>query len=318
MAAVVPRRWQTWAAILMIAAIGCVALFAPSIAPAEEPANPSPMKVIGSSRDPVPQPPSSAARLGTTPHQYDVFYTLIWGTRQALGFGIGVTLVTALFGTAIGAVCAYLGGLLNRLFTRLTNALLAFPLMAAIPFMVMFSRFLLMRISPGDPAAQAAAQESSFFIQLLYNLFERVGPFTLAVILLTWIPYARLVNDQILRLKNTEFIVAARSLGARNRRIILRHLIPNSLTPVVVWATKSIGALVILQAAFTFIGMDEGSAWASLLEEGKYWIIGPGGSLLTHWWVYLPVTLAIIAFGFAWNLLGDEMNSVFNPRERNG
>lgn len=323
---VFPRRWQTWAALVMVLAIIGVALFAPSIAPAEDPVNPDPMKVIGNSRDPVPHPPNPEARLGTTPHQYDVFYTLVWGTRQALGFGIGVTIISAVFGTAVGAYCAYKGGLFNRMFTRVTNALLAFPLMAAITFIVMLFRLILTKISPGSENNIATGggqdirrtvEEASILFQFLFALIRQTSPFTLAILMLTWIPYARLVNDQILRLKQTEFIDAARSLGARNRRIILRHLIPNSLAPVVVWATKSIGALVILQATFSYIGLGGGSAWAALLLEGRHWIIGPGGSLLAHWWVYLPITLAIIFFGFVWNLLGDEMNSVLNPRERN-
>jgi peptide/nickel transport system permease protein len=231
-----------------------------------------------------------------------------------LGFGLSITLVTLLFGTLLGAVCAYAGGLINRMFMRFTNALLAFPLMAAIPFMFLLFRFLLMKISPGTADS---VEEVPAIITFLFGLFEKISTFSLAVMFLAWIPYARLVNDQILRLKQTEFIEAARSLGARNRRIILRHLIPNSLAPVIVWATKSIGALVVLQATFTFIGLDNGSAWAALLLEGRFWIIGPGGNLLTHWWVYLPITLAIIFFGFVWNLMGDEMNSLLNPRERN-
>ena len=305
------RRWQLWAAVLLVAGILAAALLAPVIAPPDDRANPELLRQAGSAQDPVPHPPAPGAPLGTTPHQFDVFYTLIWGSRQALGFGLSITLISALLGSLAGAVCAYAGGLLNRLFLGVTNALLAFPLMAAIPFMVLLMDFLLMKVSPGDPTAQVTGA-AAFFL----NLFQKTGAFTPAVLLLYWIPYARLVNDQVLRLKETEFIVAAKSVGAKKRRIILRHLLPNSISPVIIWATKNVGALVILQATFTYIGLDNGSAWAALLREGRHWIIGPGGNLLTHWWVYLPITLAIILFGFAWNLLGDEANTAINPRER--
>lgn len=311
MPAPIHRRWQLWAAVLLVAGIVAAALLAPVLAPPVDRADPQMMKRTGSAQDPVPHPPSPGSPLGTTPHQFDVFYTLVWGSRQALGFGLSVTLLSALIGTLAGAVCAYQGGFLNRLFLGITNAMLAFPLMAAIPFMVLLFDFLLMKVSPGDPTAQVPAA-----VSLLYHLFERVGAFTPAVLLLYWIPYARLVNDQVLRLKDTEFISAAKAVGAKNRRIILRHLIPNSIAPVIIWATKNVGALVILQATFTYIGLEDGSAWAALLREGRHWIIGPGGDLLAHWWVYLPVTLAIILFGFAWNLLGDEVNTAINPRER--
>ena len=121
---------------------------------------------------------------------------------------------------------------------------------------------------------------------------------------------------KVLQLKESEYVLASQALGASPLRIILRHLIPNSLTPVVVWATRSVGSLVVLQATFSYIGLGGGSAWAMLLNFGKNWIIGPSGGLLAHWWVFLPITLAIVWFGFAWNLLGDELNTWLNPRER--
>jgi len=324
------RRWQTWLAAIMIGAILCVAILAPSIAPPGNVFVRGQLKVVASGQGVRPNPPSQEALLGTIYSQeyhYDVFYTLVRGTRQALQFGLGVTLITTLLGALIGAVCAFQGGLLNSFFLRITNAILAFPLMAAIPLIGLFYSLIMAKVFSASAATQyiinsqeelqTAVGGLSAVARFIVSLVMRVGPFTLSILLLSWVPYARLINDQILRLKNSEYILAARSLGARKNRIIFRHLIPNSLTPVVVWATKSVGSLVVLQATFTYIGLGGGgSAWASFLDMGKYWIIGPGGDLLTRWWVYLPITLAIVFFGFAWSLLGDEVNTWLNPRER--
>jgi len=320
------QRWQTWVAACLIAVILLLALFAPYISPPDDPDHPRPLqKAADTTNNAIPQPPTREALFGTTPHQFDVFHTVVWGTREAVLYGLGVTLITAMIGTLIGAISAYIGGFLNNIFSRFTDAFLAFPLIAAIPLMQLYYRVVFATVFPphlsesfqiaGMPAFQLAEGEIQLYIQLMFVIFTRVNPFTLALILFAWIPYARLVNDQILRLKKYDFVLAARSIGATNLRIIGRHLLPNSYTPIVVWATKSIGGLVILQATFTYIGLGGGSSWASLLSIGKDWIIGPGGNLFAHWWVYLPITAAIILFGFAWNWLGDELNIWLNPRE---
>jgi peptide/nickel transport system permease protein len=318
-------RWQSWLVFLMAAYILLVALFAPLLAPPADPDHPAPVNRVGSRDDSIPHLPGPEAPLGTTPYQFDVFYSLIWGTREALRFGIGVTLVTAVLGTLLGALSAFKGGAVNDLFLRLTDASLAFPLIAAVPLMQIYFRAVYAAVFPPQLASTdpgmgtvslALAEKIPFLIQLLYLVFRQFGFFTLAVILLAWIPYARLVNDQILRLKRTDFILAAQSLGTRRSRLIFRHLLPNAITPVIVWATRSIGALAILRTTFAFIGLGSSDTWATILTLGKDWIIGPGGNLLAQWWVYLPVTVTIVVFGFTWNLLGDELNIWLNPRER--
>jgi hypothetical protein len=95
--------------------------------------------------------------------------------------------------------------------------------------------------------------------------------------------------------------------------VIRRHLIPNSIGPALVMTARDVGNAVILQATFTFIGMGGTSAWGLLLSKGKDWVIGPGGDLLTYWWVFLPATLAVTTFGVAWNLVGDGLNEALDP-----
>ena len=152
-------------------------------------------------------------------------------------------------------------------------------------------------------------------VQWLAEVFLLIKPFPLAVILLSWMPYARMINDLVIRLKKTEYIEAAEAIGAKKRRILFRHLLPNCLSQNIVLAARDIGGLVILRATFTYIGLTDGSPWATMLILGKNFVFGPGGSPGTYWWVYLPISVAIVLFGLGWNILGDELNIWLNPRE---
>jgi peptide/nickel transport system permease protein len=135
----------------------------------------------------------------------------------------------------------------------------------------------------------------------------------IALILFSWMPYARVMNVVVSRVRNTDYIEASRALGAGHGRLIFRHLIPNSVTPIIVMAAKDVGGMVLLQATFTFIGLGGNSPWGLMLVRGRDWIISPNG-ILTFWWVFLPATLALILFGIGWNLLGDGLNDALNPR----
>jgi peptide/nickel transport system permease protein len=147
---------------------------------------------------------------------------------------------------------------------------------------------------------------------LLINL----DPLTISLILFSWMPYARLVNTLVIELKQTDFVMAARSVGVKPARILFRHILPNAITPAFVLAARDVGAVVILQATFTFIGLGGGSVWGSILINGRNWIIGPGGDVLEYWWVYIPATLAVILFGIAWNLFGDGLAELLDPFTR--
>jgi peptide/nickel transport system permease protein len=195
---------------------------------------------------------------------------------------------------------------------RITDAMLAFPLIAAI---VLFQQLLLL--------SYKASGALIFFGQIytqgspptsLQIFLTWIDPVMLAFILFSWMPYARVMNAVVLLNKDREFIQAAKALGAGHFRVLIHHLIPNSISPSVVLAAKDVGGMVLLQATFTFIGMGGKSDWGNLLVIGRRWIIGPGGNPLTYWWVFIPATLALVLFGIGWNLLGDGFNDWLNPR----
>jgi peptide/nickel transport system permease protein len=146
------------------------------------------------------------------------------------------------------------------------------------------------------------------------NFLLSLDPVMLALIFFSWMPYARITNTTVMGIKRATYIEAAVALGASRRRIIFRHLIPNTISPVIVLATRDIGSMVLLLATFTFIGIGGRSEWGNLLAFGRNWVIGPGGNPLARWWVFLPATLALMLFGIGWNLLGDGLNDWLNPR----
>jgi peptide/nickel transport system permease protein len=321
------RHWQIWLALFLIGIFVILALASPILAPPVNPGQNSPLKLAGPITDMMPHPPSSEAILGTTPQQYDVFYTVVWGSRNALIFGLSVALVSALVGTLIGVVSAYWGGTANRISMSITDAFLTFPVIGAVVFISMI--FTMLYTNSGmymsqtlqgnivfTPIPGVTGISLNFLQSALFYFLVHVNRFALAIILFSWMPYARIINNQVSRIKQAEYVIAAHATGVRKGRIIFRHLLPNSISPAIVLAARDVGSMVVLQATFTYIGVGGNSPWGQLLSIGNKWILGPGGSLSTYWWVYLPTTLAIILFGLGWNLLGDELNNLLNPRER--
>ncbi|MDK2980463.1 MAG: peptide/nickel transport system permease protein [Chloroflexota bacterium] len=302
-------RWQSLAAIALVVLIALTALLAPVLAPVQAEEGSPYFKVVCDELRCQPQPPSAQSPLGTVA-EYDVLHTLIWGFRQALTFGLTTAGLTALLGICLGAVAAFSGGWLDQLIMRVCDGFLAFPIIAAV---AMFSQ-VIAYLTPESlglslVAYQAIPENPSFLQSLVLNS----DPVLIALILFSWMPYARIVHAQVLQVKKTEYVDAARTLGIRRGRILFRHVLPNAISPAIVMLTRDIGRMVVLQASLTYIGISNSSAWANLLTSGKDWIIGPGGDLLKRWWIYLPITLAIVLFGISWNWLGDEVNIWINP-----
>jgi peptide/nickel transport system permease protein len=285
---------------LLVGAFFVIAILAPVLAPPDDPENPSTTRVVGRYYDYLPHPPSEEALLGTVPGQLDIYYSLIWGTRSALRFGLVVALSTAVIGILVGALSGYRGGIVEGLAMRVTDAFLSFPAIAGV--------WLLQQVMmPGSPYGELTPIQ-----QVFYDL--RLDPVLLTLILFSWMPYARLTHANVVQQKRAEYVEAAVSVGVRSRRIIGRHLLPNVLPPVVVLGARDVGAMVILATAFTFIGLGGSTEWGMLLVAGRDYVIGAGGNPLTYWWVFVPTTVALILFGIGWNLLGDGLNTVLDPR----
>jgi peptide/nickel transport system permease protein len=294
-------HWQGWLGLGLVSFFIAVAALAPWIAPPADLANPGDFKVVGRRTDRLPRPPNAQLLLGTASGQIDVFYSVVWGTRAALRFGLIVAGSAAVIGVLMGAVSGYAGGRGSAITLRITDAFLAFPVLAG----VWLFQLVMLPLLGADPTPLMAFLAES-----------NITPVMVALIAFSWMPYARLINTGITRLKTAEFVLAAQALGAGRRRLIFRHLLPNSISPAIVLLARDIGGMVILEAAFVFIGLSSGGPWAEMLVNNRSWIIGVAGNPLTYWWVYLPPTIALILFGIGWNLLGDGLNDALNPRDQ--
>jgi peptide/nickel transport system permease protein len=311
------KNLSIWFGALIVGLFFLAALAASLLAPPDPGAEFSTFRDIHKLNKYVPFQPGTGLLLGSVPdpanqRQIDVWYSLVWGARSALRFGLLVVLITGAFGVILGGVSAYLGGLPNTLVMGFTDAFLALPVITGVIFFNQFVQFLL---------SASGAKFTWYGLNVyLYSesptawqrfLFD-VDPLLIAFIVFSWMPYARLMNSVVLRARQEEYLLAARSLGAGHLHLIFRHLIPNTISPAIVLATRDVGYLVLLQAGFTFIGLSNRSEWGALLSLGKNYVIGPGGNPFTWWWLYLPPTLAIVLFGMGWNLLGDGLNDWLN------
>jgi peptide/nickel transport system permease protein len=310
-------RWQNWLGFLLVMLFVLVAVAAPLLSPMD-PKDPGLFKKVGHTRaeklDISPHPPSDIAPLGTLPYQYSVYHTLVWGTRDALRFGLVVVLISGLFGVTWGASAGFAGGAVNTVMMRVADAFLAFPVIAGVVFLQQLVAIAVEAVGGiyyfnffGQGPRIDDVGTSPIQVVLGY-----ISPMMLSLILFLWMPYARMTNSMVISLKNTEFIHASRALGSSSVRTVFRHVIPNSLAPSVVLMARDVGGVIILQATLTFIQLGGDSPWGDMLSQGRSFIINAGG-LLHFWWVYIPATAAVMLFAIAWNLLGDGLNDVLDP-----
>ena len=308
-------RWTNWVAIALVLVYVYFAIAAPYLSP-QDPKNPGMYLRVGKPAEPRPQPPSEKAILGMLPFGMDVYHSLIWGARDALQFGLIVTVSTALFGILYGAMAGIASRSVGTVMLRIADAFLAFPPIAGLVFLqqlIQVSMASLGQIGFYSPFFTRGFNTEPVPPMLQYIL-DHLNPLMLSLIIFSWMPYARLVNAMVLTLKQTDFVQAARALGGSPFWIIRKHLMQNATGPAMVLAARDVGGVVLLQATLTFIQLGGASVWGSMLAQGRNWVIGAGGSLFTYWWVFLPPTLAVMIFGIAWNILGDGLSDVYNLR----
>ena len=302
--------------ILLLIAFIVVAILAPVLAP--PPAN---------SRDPymiprdgfatAPKPPSEKHPLGTTEGQYDIYYGVIWGTRTAFRIGVVITVFTTLGGLLIGSLAAFYRGWLDELLMRITEIFQAFPFLLAAITLTSVLQTLYGRGAAGPLLAVAKLLA---LVTFAHNPAEPLDPVQLqvltgmiAIIGFGWMTYARVIRGNIIAVRDLDYALAARTIGARPLRILFRHLLPNAVFPVLVLASMDIGAYVLSFAALSFLGLgaQRGYAdWGQIINFARNWI----PSLATNWYIIVYPGLAIVLFVLAWNLVGDALRDILDPR----
>lgn len=312
-------RLQNWVSVLLILIYIGVAIAAPFLSP-DDPEDPGAFMQVGRATEGQPQPPGEKAVLGMLPFGIDVYHALIWGSRDALLFGLIVTISTAVFGVLYGAISGFVGNRLGNFMIRLSDSFLAFPPIAGLVFLQQLFATTITAMGGIYFFSEYYGQvvEITGPMTAIQYLLERVNPLMLSLIIFSWMPYARLVHSIVLTLKQTDFVQAARALGGSPFWIIRKHILRNSTGPAIVLAARDVGGVVLLQATLTFIQIGGDSIWGTMLSQGRNWVIGAGGSLLQYWWVYLPPTLAVMFFGIAWNMFGDGLNDALEPTSQRG
>jgi peptide/nickel transport system permease protein len=225
---------------------------------------------------------------GTTSGQYDLFYGVVWGARTALKIGLFIEFWTLLIGIIIGALAAFYGGWLDNILMRVTEIFMAFPFFLAA---LTLSAILTPRLGKG------------------------IWPPLVAMIVFGWMTYARIIRGDILTVRERDYVMAARVIGVKDNRIIMKHVIPNAIYPTMILASMNIGADVISFAALSFLGIgtEVGYAdWGQMISFARNYI----PTLSTYWWIVLFPAVALILFTLGWNLVGDALRDIMDPRMR--
>jgi peptide/nickel transport system permease protein len=294
--------------LILILFFVVLALVAPVIAPPREGVDPYSMPRDGFSSDPKPMGSAWTRNVppvpfwykavtgkdqwvhifGTSEGQYDIFYYVIWGTRTAFFTGLLVTVATLLIGIIYGSVSAYYGGTLDNIMMRIVDVFMTLPF-------IMAALILAAVLTP--------------------RIGKSLIPTMTALIAFGWMGYARIIRGDILSVKERDYIMAARVVGVKDSRILFRHIIPNAVFPTLVLASLAIGDVVLSFAALSFLGIgtEVGYAdWGQVLSFARNWIT----SLNIYWYIVVWPGITLVLFVMGWNLVGDALRDVLDPRMR--
>lgn len=277
------QRRRTWrrfakhrgalAGIAIVLLLVAIALTAQWLAPYDP--NKTNLKLRGAG-------PSWAHPFGNDDVGRDILSRIMYGSRIALLVGIGATSIAVTIGILVGSMAGYFGRWIDFVLSRLIDTLMAFPILA-----------------------------------LLLTLSALLGPSLRNVIIIVgftfWASYARVIRAEVLSLRERDYVLAARASGARDKRIILQHIVPNAIGPVIILASLAVGGVIIFESALSFLGMGISRptpSWGTMLSDGRDHIrnyphiaIAPG----------LAIAITVLAF----NLIGDGLRDALDPRERN-
>lgn len=255
---------------ILVSLLVFAAMFAPLI---------SPYKPTSIDIENVLSPPSVSHPFGTDELGRDVLTRMLWGSRVSLKVGFVAVGISIFIGILVGSMAGFYGGRVDAVLMRFVDMMLAFP---------------------------------TFFLILAVIAILEPGIFTImAVIGITgWMDVARLVRAEFLTLKERDFVLAARALGAGDLRIIFRHILPNALSPVFVAATFGVAGAILVESSLSFLGLGvqpPSPSWGNILTAGK-------DNIEVAWWLSLYPGLAILITVLSYNLMGEGLRDALDPR----
>ena len=226
------------------------------------------------------QPPSGSHLLGTDRYGRDLFSRIIIGAQTTIFSALALVAGITIAGTVIGVICGYVGGWIDSLIMRISDIFLAFP-------------------------------EMVFAIAIAGVLNGGIWSAAIAVGLIAWPRYARVARSQVLAMKNHQYMNAAKLMGTRWYKVILKHIMPNILGPIVVTAALDVGAMIMNLAGLSYLGLGvvpPTPEWGSMMSEGR-------SMLQTSPWIVLAPGLAIFITVIIFNLLGDTVRDILDPKQ---
>jgi len=284
-------NYTALAGLIMVIVMVAIAILAPVLAPPLP--NADPLQIPRDWRFANPIPPGAEGHaLGTGNNGIDMYYGLIWGARTTLITSLFVVLTSAIIGVVLGAVAGFYGGRIDELLMRITDIFLSLP------------------------ALILAMAITAVLTRSLENIM-------LALIIVWWPAYARLIRGQVLTVRESTYVEAARSIGVKKSRILFRHIVPNSLSPLVVSITLDLGAVCLVAAGLSFIGFGVQSGyaeWGRMVSDGQLWMppvmTQYNGVYYSAWWTWALPGLFILIFTMGFSLLGDALRDILDPRTR--
>jgi peptide/nickel transport system permease protein len=273
--------------LLILISMFLMAIMAPVLAP---PVYQDQYQMPKDFQDPVP-PGAEGHPFGTGVWGADIYYGIVWGARLSILVAVYVVFSAALIGIMIGAISGYVGGWFDEIVMRITDIFLSIPgLILSMAIVAVLSRNL-----------------------------ENI---MLSLIIVWWPSYARLVRGQVISVKESTYVEAARAVGVKKSRILFRHIVPNSMAPMIVSITMDLGAVVLVAAALSYIGfgVPPGTAeWGKMVSDGQSYFLSTveyNGELINPWWMVTFPGLAILLFVMGFALLGDALRDILDPRAR--
>ncbi|MEP6621827.1 MAG: ABC transporter permease [bacterium] len=265
---------RVWIAGGVLGLIGLVSLAAPLLAPFDPNAQLDIAHFAG-------QAPSRMHLLGTDPYSRDVLSRMLYGGRVSLTIALASVAMAVSFGTLVGVIAGYFGGIVDAVLMRFVDAAYSVP--------------------------------SLLYLLVVAALWGDIGVLRLTVLIasVAWFTVSRLVRAKTLLVRDTEFVVAARALGVSDARILARHVLPNVIGPAIVSSTLTVGNVILLEAGLSYLGIGVRSpqaSWGNIIQDGAE-------RLSDLWWLTLFPGLAILMTVFACNALGDALRDALDPRQ---
>jgi len=298
---------------------------------------------------PQPVPPTTRHIFGTiisnqVAGQYDIYYGCIWGTISAFRIGIMVVAIALIIGITIGTISAYYGGILDEILMRFTDIIIAFPgLVLAMALVIAFPTIIPLDITQiililsavfaiifaaFKPERKFVLPTTIILVVTLYfylnspiilsiNL-SKLDKVLISLSLVGWPSYARLIRGEVLKVKNEDYVEAAKAAGCSDLRIITKHILPNTIYPLLIVSTLDIGSIVLTAAALSFLGIGAEpnyADWGNIISMSRNWVSTPE-LLVQFYHTFLIPGIFITLFVLGWNLLGDALRDVLDPMIR--